>query len=171
LFFSKTNSASSGSSTAGVLAVFLMAMSAPQALLGFPLPLLKRDPTSPVSPTETWGKAKKTSDERVIKETWLCQIHLLIPNQSSIKKKQSALTSFSWLATDVAREFRAVGHSCLEPSLSRVNETSQARKVERETKLFINEGGQRTANLISASVHQGNAVGPGEENRELNSGN
>lgn len=60
--FNVTYSASSASSgISDALASFLMAMRAPQALEGFPLPRRRREPTSPLSPMETWGKAKKTS--------------------------------------------------------------------------------------------------------------
>ena len=73
------------------------------------------------------------------------------------------LTSLSGDTILVARKLRAVGHASCESRLPAVHKTSESRHVEGKTELLVDVCGQGAAYLVSARVHQSDAVVPGEE--------
>lgn len=80
-----------------------------------------------------------------------------------LRKVDQELTALAGLAIDTAWELRGVAHCSLEANLAAVDKATKASSVEGESELPINEVNQGAAHLITASVHNGNAVIPAHD--------
>lgn len=74
------------------------------------------------------------------------------------------LTSLPQLAVTLAGELGAMAHCGLEACLAAVHQPTEARDVEGQPKLLVNEIHDGPAHLIAASVDQRNAIISAREN-------